>query len=87
MTGLDMVAVITLVISILALIATVIYGEIGRRQQVGQQALAEEQLRLAREQAEMRPRLSVDASEGEQILTLREVPVKKRPRSEERGPG
>jgi hypothetical protein len=50
-------------VAAVAAIATIVYGEISRRQQNShheeQRTLAEEQLQLAREQAEMRPDLKV----------------------------
>ncbi len=49
----------TFIVAGLALVATVVYGEIQRRAQRRDRQIAQEQLRLAREQAEMRPVLEV----------------------------
>jgi hypothetical protein len=58
------VALSSLVVGLVATLATIVYGEIGRRQQDShheeQRSLAEEQLQLAREQADMRPSLEVE---------------------------
>jgi hypothetical protein len=53
------VAVASAGIAALSVLVTVVYGEIQRRGQVSQRSQSEEQLRLAREQAELRPKLSV----------------------------
>lgn len=51
--------VATFWVAVLAVVVTVVYGEIERRGQARQRKSDEEQLRLAREQAEMRPDLEV----------------------------
>lgn len=57
-SGFDWIGALATLFAFGALVAAIIYGEIQRRSQRHQQQLAEEQLRLAREQAEMRPKLA-----------------------------
>jgi hypothetical protein len=66
------VAVATVVAAAGSVLATVVYGEIQRRGQASQRRQSEEQLRLAREQAERRPVLVVSDM---QLITLQDAGV------------
>jgi hypothetical protein len=66
------VAVASAGIAALSVFVTVVYGEIQRRNQASQRRQSEEQLRLAREQAELQPKLEVSDM---QLITLRDAGV------------
>lgn len=66
------VAVTSAAIVALSVLVTIVYGEIQRRGQARQQRQSEEQLRLAREQAELQPKLEVYDM---QLITLRDAGV------------
>jgi hypothetical protein len=66
------VAIASAAIAAVSVLVTIIYGEIQRRGQASQRRQSEEQLRLAREQAEQRPVLMISDM---QLITLRDARV------------
>jgi hypothetical protein len=67
--------VATFLVAAASVVVTVVYGEIQRQRQKQDHELAEEQLRLAKEEAELRPELTVTL--GEPPLTY--LPVENLP--------